>query len=353
MRFIKLGILIGACVVTMHGNQQEPWTWLYRKIFSSAELKEHGEKKFCVYQHEDVHPFTQLVFSWNGFRPEKGYCSFWIQERDSKTKRWSSWHKMFDWGEKVQRSYTSYGDGTSTYHHVRLETENGRHSDAFRVSIVSKNDADLSLIKAVSAAISDWDKFASEVGDKQLLKLPSVYVSKVPSFSQMTLNHPRSNHLCSPTSCSMLMAFLRGTPVSPVDFAKKVYDEGLDTFGSWPFNMAHAFERSEGTVLFATARFNSFSGLHKRLQKDIPVVVSVRGRIRGAPKVYPSGHLLVVVGFDAHSKKVICHDPAFGSDSQVEVKYALADFLKAWENSNRLAYLAYPSERLTVSSQDV
>lgn len=339
--------------MSMHAHQQEPWTWLYRKVFSAAELKEHQEKKVCVYQHEDIHSFTQLVFSWNGFRPEKGYCSFWVQERDAATKRWGSWHKMFDWGKDVQRSYTSYGDGRSTYRHVRLEIEGGKHSDAFRISIAAKNGADLSQIKAVSVAISDVDKFVSEIGDKQLAKLSSVYIDNVPSWSQMVLDHPRNKHLCSPTSCAMLVSFLQHSVIDPVDFAQNVYDEGLDTYGSWPFNMVHAFERSYGNALFAMARFNSFSGLHKRLQKGIPVVVSVRGHIRGAAKPFPHGHLLVVVGFDAQRKKVICHDPAFASDSQVEVKYALRDFLSAWENSRRLAYLAYPSERALSSTHDV
>jgi hypothetical protein len=47
---------------------------------------------------------------------------------------------------------------------------------------------------------------------------------------------------------------------------------------------------------------------------------------------------LVVVGYDADKKQVICFDPAFDTLDQVEVAYDIAEFLPAWERSNRLIY---------------
>ena len=152
------------------------------------------------------------------------------------------------------------------------------------------------------------------------------------------VDHPRNNGLCSPTSMSMVVETLTQRKVEPLLFSKYVYDEGLDVFGNWSFNMAHAFERSHKQALFYTTRLGSFAELHSLLKKDIPVAVSVRGAITGARKEYRNGHLLVVVGFDADTKKVICHDPAFDTHDQVNQKYDLHDFIVAWERSRRLTY---------------
>ena len=86
-------------------------------------------------------------------------------------------------------------------------------------------------------------------------------------------------------------------------------------------------------------RLNSFAQLHASLQRKTPVIVSVRGWLGGAPKVYENGHLMVVVGWDAHKRQVICHDPAAKKVSQVVHAYAIRDFLAAWERSRRLSYV--------------
>ncbi len=71
----------------------------------------------------------------------------------------------------------------------------------------------------------------------------------------------------------------------------------------------------------------------------MPVVVSVRGYLQGAPQEYKQGHLLLVVGWDQATQSVICHDPAIFGDQVVEYAYDLSDFLRAWELSHRLAYV--------------
>jgi hypothetical protein len=62
----------------------------------------------------------------------------------------------------------------------------------------------------------------------------------------------------------------------------------------------------------------------------------------GAPKAYPAGHLLIVIGYDQKNRTVICHDPAEHSHARTLKKYKLNEFLAAWENSQRLAYVAEP-----------
>jgi len=318
------------------------WTSLYKKMFTEEELDENVEKNELYFSKLGIPGFSQLLFSWNAFRPTRGYFTFSVKARDAKSGTWGPWHKMIDWGADVQRSYISKTAKRTSYFHVRLEIPSSSRADGFRIKIVSNNAADMSQIKAFAVSVSDFSNFKSEVGDKRLLNLPSVYIENVPQLSQMVLDHPRSDGLCSPTSCSMLTSFLCKQAVDPVDFADKVFDSGLDTYGSWPFNIAHAFERCEGSMLFATARLDSFSSLHKQLRRGIPALVSVRGALDGAPKVYTNGHLIIVVGWDGETGQVICHDPAFDDNDATLQRYDIKNFLHAWEKSRRLIYLAEP-----------
>ena len=324
-----------------NGNQADAWTWLYAKKFAASEAQK--KKSSLVFVKTDVPCFSQLIFSWNAFRPQKGHYSFAVQVRDAATKEWSSWHKMIEWGEQVQRSYTTKSDGWAQYFHVRLETGTQRLADSFCIKMEPHDGADLSLVRGCAVNVSDFTKFKSEVGSTTLGRLPSVVISDVPKKSQMVLDHPRSHELCSPTSTSMMAGYLCAAPIDPVDFAHKVFDSGLNAYGCWPFNTAHAFERCNGKVYFASVRFNSFAALHNQLSRNIPVVVSVRGVLDGAPKAYPKGHLLLVIGWDAVKKEVICHDPAFQADNGILARYPIDAFLSAWERSRRLAYSAESS----------
>lgn len=316
------------------------WTWFYKKSFTSQELKDAQSSHCVILEKEGLAPFTQLVLSWNADRPEQGHYSFWVQSRDHATKRWSAWHRMMEWGVDVQRSYLSVKNGSPSYIHVRLETGDDRYSDGFRIKILSHAGASLSALHHVFISLSDFTKFKAESGDYD--DLESLVLKNVPQKAQLSLDHPRSNGLCGPTSCSMVLSYLMGQDIDPVDFAKQAYDSGLNVYGSWPFNMAHAFERSQGTFSFAMIRLHSFRSLYERLQHGMPVIVSVRGYLKGAPKVYDSGHFIVVIGFDAKRQQVICHDPAFERNVDTLKRYSLKSFLAAWERSHRLAYVAEP-----------
>lgn len=316
------------------------WTWLHRKVFTDAEQEAHKHEHSFACAKVDLPIFTQLVFSWNAFRPTRGYYTFYAQVRNAQTKKWSKWHRMMNWGTHVQKSFKTEPDKHSTYHHVRLESAPDIFADAFAIKIEAHDGADLSLLKSFAVNLSNLKEFQAE--NAHVVSCPSIYIKGVPKFSQFELDHPRNDGLCSPTSCAMLTSFLNKIHIDPVDFAEKSHDSGLDKYGSWPFNMAHAFERSGGKILFAVSRLNSFRNLYAHLSKGIPVVVSVRGPIHGAPKPYANGHLLVVVGYDAKTKEVICNDPAMAQSKLVQKRYELKSFLQAWERSHRLAYLADP-----------
>ena len=184
----------------------------------------------------------------------------------------------------------------------------------------------------------DLNKFKIEPVASSL-RLKSKKVWGVPKLSQMVLLHDDCKKMCSPTATAMLVGYLNNQILYPIEFARSVYDHGLGAYGSWPFNVAHAFEICP-KYTFRVVRLNAFSELYQYLQRDLPVVVSVRGYLPGAPQEYRQGHLLIVVGWDQVKQSVICHDPAIFGDDQVEHAYNISHFLRAWESSHRLAYVA-------------
>ena len=341
---IKLLLLLILWSPVLHGDtgsdSSSAWTWIYRKNFVERERNANEKKKNLMFIKENVSPFTQLVFSWNAFRPTEGFFSFYVQVRDGTTKQWGIWHHMADWGKDIQRSFLSKSDGFSSHIYVRLETDDKKGADAFRIRIEPHNSACLALVHGFSVALSNFNLFKAESHSTAGKELISVCCADVPLIAQFALDHEDKGRICSPVSCSMVMHYLTGQYKDPLEFMAGVFDSGLGVYGSWPCNMAHAFECCEGKVNFFVRRMNSFSDVHQQLVQGLPVIVSVRGALPGAFKPFPHGHLMVIVGWDKDTREVLCHDPACESPEKVFKRYPLEDFLRAWECSHRLAYIA-------------
>jgi Peptidase_C39 like family len=341
MKKILVIVLLG---MSLHGEGAQPWAWNYSKYFSSHECFK-GPVLYLRSEdmgHNPRHLFSQLVFSWNAFRPEQGFFRFSARVRCTAIQQWSPWYTMMEWGAGVQRSFVKKGiDEYSEYLYVRLEMLKGCLADNFQMRVEGINGADLNLLTGVSVCVSRLAHLVSET-KSSYASLASIAIEDVPRRSQMVLDHPCNKVICSPTSLSMVVHYLTKKEVDPVQFAEGAFDTGLGVYGSWPFNVAHAYERSGGKIAYKVARLSSFEDLYAQLVQGIPVVVSVRGELAGAPQPYPSGHLLVVVGYDASQGHVLCHDPAHGSDAEVAKGYDLGSFMAAWEKSYRLSYIAQP-----------
>ncbi len=341
-KLILLSCIVAASASRCEDPRDDSWTWLYQKKFTTHELEDAKNKQDLVFLKHGVPQFSQLMFSWNAFRPSEGHFTFYVQVRDAKRKTWGAWHKMAEWGAQVQRSFASTPECTTKYLHVRLEANPGHLSDAFRLRVQASNGASLEQFRSFAVSLSNFNNFKESCVDKNICALPSTYISNVPKQSQFKVPYERNDSICSPTSVGMLVGSLTEQDINYCDIVRGSFDDGLNIHGSWPFNTAHAFECCNGDVHFSVARLASFIQLHERLKKGVPVVVSVRGFLDGAPKQYDKGHLLVVVGWDAKRKQVICHDPAFQSNSKVLKRYSVGSFLRAWDRSHRLAYLADP-----------
>jgi hypothetical protein len=137
-KMIMILLLMSIWCSSLSGGESKAvrdWTCLYRKNFVKNGCVNNNNKKVLFFMEENVTPFTQLVFSWNALRPEEGYFSFFVQVRDAVTKKWGLWHHMVDWGNNIQQSYISKSDGFSSYIYVRLETDDKKGADAFRIKI--------------------------------------------------------------------------------------------------------------------------------------------------------------------------------------------------------------------------
>lgn len=314
------------------------WTWAYRKRFSGSELDNLVGKAHLTFTKTAIPKFKQLIFSWNAFRPKQGYFTFYVQSQDANTKKWSPWYRMVEWGSAVQRSHhVKFGNSDPQYHHVRLEQPQGAYATGFRLKVEAHGQAKLVNLRHLAVTTSDFSKLRLEATGGYT-DLASFKINGVPRYSQMSLLHDDSKKMCSPTASSMQLSYLVQKNVNPIKFAKKSFDYGLQMYGSWPFNTAHAFELCPKKS-FRVCRLDSFLELYNYLKKNTPVVVSVRGYMQGAPQEYKQGHLLLVVGWDQDLQGVICHDPAIFGDQYVETIYSLSDFLRAWERSHRLAYV--------------
>ena len=79
----------------------------------------------------------------------------------------------------------------------------------------------------------------------------------------------------------------------------------------------------------------------------VPIIVSLawgRDELTGAPLPASSGHLMVLVGFDADGNPVV-NDPAAPNDAAVRHTYIREEFERIWlERRSGTGYLIYPND---------
>jgi Peptidase_C39 like family len=335
-------LIIILAICSLHVNILVCWSKLYSTQITDLVSSDSKNKKI-EWTKRAINEFNQLVFSFNALRPKEGSYTFWVKIRDKATKKWYSWSKMAVWGKDkagaiFQKTFSNKNKDGIIYNYVRLELPSGKLADGFKICVKSDTLHTLD-INSLTVNAYNTREFKSEVGSKFFRNLKSVEIKNLPKYSQMVLDHPKFEGLCSPTSVSMVLGFLLKKEIEPVLVANSVYDSGLDIYGSWPFNIAHVYDASAGNLTSHTQRLKSFMQIYDYLSKNIPVIVSIRGPISGGATPYANGHLLVITGYNKEAKKIICHDPAFASNDQVLASYDLNEFIRAWEKSYRLAYI--------------
>lgn len=299
----------------------------------------HLERR--VAQHSDweehTDPFDELIVTWNAPRPSKGHYLVSVAIYDQK---WSEFLPYAEWGERGQRSFKGkFNTVPFTVFQDTVDSETHK-ATGFRVKVEAKEGANEDDVVALHAAVAK--------NEERKIALPTQNTSiglRVSGLSQLCLGEPFAKRVCSPTSVTAVINYLRKeNPVHPLESAARVWDEQFDIFGHWVFNVAYAFTQLDNGWRCWVERLTSFDQIMEQLKQDIPVVVSVKGELPGALMPYDSGHLLAVIGYDAESQQVLCMDPAYQEDTNTLVRYPLEDFMRVWGARRGLAYIFKKAE---------
>ena len=279
----------------------------------------------------------ELILSWNAKRPKKGFYSIKIAYF---CKKWTTAHCYAVWD--VNHQYTfSLNTNIYTCHQDLISFK--QKISRFKVIIEAKRGANLNNFYSISAL---WTN-SCEILDKQMATTKALIEMSVPKISQKQFKSPIIHRICSPTSCACVLQFINNNLVNPIHFAKKVYDKKFDIYGNWVLNVAEVSHYLGPNWLCFVTRLKSIQDLITHLKYKIPIIVSVKGELKGAEHSYPNGHLLVIRGIDTENNRILCMDPAFSNPEQTYITYDLSDFMNAWEKRNGLAYLFKPTCPLT------
>jgi hypothetical protein len=279
-------------------------------------------------------PASELILSWNAIRPKEGSYLFYVQLKIENS--WSEWFPYAEWGATIQKSNHAETSLVKVHQDV-VRAKEERLLQAFRIKVECSGSALLSGLDALHVSLSHPPLFSISKD----LELPSVLLPLQSFYSQQALDHPRRRDLCSPTSLSMAIDFLNSNQLmDPIAFASKVHDQEFDIYGNWVLNVAAAYPYlPRYRYACFVDRLLNFKALHHRLSLGFPVVTSVKGPLPGSATPYQYGHLLVVRGYHANERRVVCVDPAFPSNTETLTSYDLDDFLTAWGRRFNLSYI--------------
>lgn len=305
--------------------------------------RESSNQTSYVWTVSAINPFDELLISWNAERPLQGHYVILVSVFHCV---WSPWLLYAVWGAHEQYSFheTTSQSPVRTFQD-QVELLDGNQATGFRIRIEACNGANLAQFYSLYACASSLASFGIE-------ELPPQAESIALPFnglSQLCLKFPRSNSLCSPASTTSVIHYaLLSSDLDPLDFARQVYDSAFDIYGNWSFNVAQAFVQLGREWQCYCARMGSFKMILNRLRQGFPTVVSVKGHFTNSLKPYSSGHLMVVRGYDATSRKVLCMDPAFLTNDETLISYPLTEFLQAWANRHNLTYTIVKSEKAPI-----
>lgn len=293
--------------------------------------------------------FFEAIPSWNGTTPSGTWVETQLRARVSGT--WTKWYNLGVWDDDnstVDRhSVSSQGDnaGTVAVDTLKLNTKKAA-ADAIQMKLrlFSDTAVNLPLLRNASVAVSTTPTSTSTLlaGDpakwNQLLN--------VPECSQMV--YPDGGNVwCSPTSTSMVLAYWMNDTASCETRVRAAtagtYDWIYGGYGNWPFNTAYASTKGFNGYV---ARFTTMRDVENWVASGVPVIFSFAwssGELTGAAISSSSGHLAVIVGFDANGNPIV-NDPAASSDDTVQRTYLRHELEPLWlEHSGGTVYLIYPN----------
>lgn len=282
-----------------------------------------------TFRSDEIHTseFKNLIASWNTNTHKNAFVELLIQIRvDGK---WSEWFSYGKWSDK--------GNNKGSIKDQKCDLA---VMDVDVISVIKGvADALKFEIKLSRNAITDESPVVRNVSfsmllnseKKQCLLKTSDVNIEVPQRTQMVIEKI-GNHICSPTSLSMVMEYL-GVKETTEEVANGCFDNGEKIFGNWSYNVAYASERGFDAYV---KRCNSINEVLELIEGGKPLIASVKTKekdeLKGAPQSYPSGHLLVIRGITKIDDSIylVVNDPASPPKENIKRYYRLEQFVKVW-----------------------
>jgi Peptidase_C39 like family len=276
-------------------------------------------------------PFTELIPSWNAVTPPGS--SVTVEVRVKQAGKWTRWYSFGTWTSQDGRSsLNGQQDAAASVSTDTLKLKAPAGAYQYRATL--RGAATLSLLAFTTSSKGSPTRPAAS--DRAAWGK----VLNVPERSQMIYPGGGENW-CSPTSTSMILAYW-GIDVTVPQAARATYDKAYDGTGNWSFNAAYA--GSLGLRAYV-ARLPGLAAAEGYIAAGIPLAVSLGwkpGELPGAPIAASSGHLMVLVGFDAAGNPVL-NDPAAASNETVRRTYPRSNFERLWQtHSGGTVYVMAP-----------
>ena len=286
-------------------------------------------------------PFNEVVPSFNADLPTGTGLTIHLRFRLADSLRWTSSYPFGAFGaaEPPAKPHVTDDDGT-----VKVDCFTSTHTFdrlQYCVRFVANDAATRPRLVRFALCYSNttgdqalWRRFAP--------KLPAgaAHQLAVPFRSQYAEDESQAPRLCSPTSVAMVLAF-HGINVSTRRVAELAHDPVHDIYGNWMRAIQTAWALGvPGTV----RRFHSLDEAANETARGQPLVLSIRaepGELPGAPYHQTSGHLLVLVGFDARGNP-LTNDPAGRTSEFAPVQYPRDALANVWLGRGGVAYVLGP-----------
>jgi hypothetical protein len=292
--------------------------------------------------------YKEAIASWNASTPAGSWIE--VQFRAWYGTRWSKWYVLGIWAadsSTIQRhSVQSQGDSDGF---VAVDTFVSSAKKAttnkfqLKLRLFSANGTAAPSVQNASVAYSTSAPKSANVSTGD----PALWNTRidVPECSQMVYSDG-GEVWCSPTSTSMVLAFLDGYTGACEPRVRAavagVYDWIYNGHGNWPFNTAYAATQGYESYV---ARFTSLAKAEEYVAAGVPVIMSIawgKGDLTGSSIDSTNGHLFVLVGFDASGNPIV-NDPASPDDDSVQRTYQRDELEPLWlQASGGTVYLIYP-----------
>lgn len=297
--------------------------------------------------------YKETIASWNAATPAGSWVE--VQFRAQYGTRWSKWYVLGIWASDTltvaRHSVNAQGDSDGF---VAVDTFVSSAKKAttnkfqLKLRLFSANGSAIPSIRNASVAYSTGAPKTASVSAGN----PALWnkLLNVPECSQMV--YPDGGEVwCSPTSTSMVLAYLDGYTGACEPRVRAavdgVFDWIYDGHGNWPFNTAYAATQGPTDAPYEgyVARFTSLTQAEEYIAAGVPVIMSIawgKGDLTGSDIDSTNGHLFVLVGFDASGNPIV-NDPASPADATVQRTYLRSELEPLWlQASGGTVYLIYP-----------